>query len=86
MKTLLPGTMHKGKIYMFLTDINVTFTDLSDIFEVRKAMMRIKLEILLRRIEIKAENSLFGRLIKLKGRGEKRSLRSSSFKSGKEGI
>jgi hypothetical protein len=84
MKTLLPGTMHKGKIYMFLTDINVTFTDLSDIFEVRKAIMKIKLEILLRRIEIEADNSFLGRLIKHKERGER--IKSSSFKTGKEGI
>ena len=71
MKTLLQATMHKGKIYMFLTDINITFTELSDIFEVRKAMMRIRLEINFRRIAIDAENSLLGRLIKIKGRGEK---------------
>ena len=84
MKTLLPGTMHKGKIYMFLTDINITFTELSDIFEVRKAMMRIKLEILFRRIAIEAENSLLVRLIKIKGRGGED--KSTSFKIGKEGI
>jgi hypothetical protein len=46
--------------------------------------MKIKLEILLRRIEIEADNSFLGRLIKLKERGER--IKSSSFKTGKEGI
>ncbi len=54
---------------MFLTDINITFTELSDIFEVRKAMMKIKLKILFRRIAIEVENLLLGSLIKLNGRG-----------------
>ena len=70
---------------MFLTDINVTFTGLSDMVEVRKAMMSIELEILLRRMKIEVENSFLGRLIKLKERGEQRSLENSSFITGKEG-
>ncbi len=69
---------------MFLTYINITFTELSDIFEVRKAMMKIKLEILFRRIAIETGSLLLGSLIKFKGRGGED--KSSSFKIGKEGI
>ena len=47
-------------------------------------MMKIKLEILFRRIAIEAENLLLGSLIKIDGRGGEKKYRRS--KIGKEGI